>query len=74
MATPQEAWIIDVLAKGIDLAPLFELMANENVIKVFHAARQDIEIIYNLAGLIPHPVFDTPGCSNGLRLWGLDFL
>lgn len=59
MATPDEAWIIDVMAKGIDLAPLFDLMANESVVKVFHAARQDIEIIYHLANLIPHPVFDT---------------
>jgi len=59
MATPEDAWIIDTLAEGIDLAPLFELMANESVVKVFHAARQDIEIIYNLANLIPHPVFDT---------------
>ena len=59
MASPEDAWIIDVQAVGIDLAPFFELMANESVIKVFHAARQDIEIIYNLAGLIPHPVFDT---------------
>ncbi len=59
MATPEEAWIVDVLAKGIDLTPFFELMANEDVVKVFHAARQDIEIIYHLANLIPHPVFDT---------------
>ncbi|MGI9350358.1 MAG: ribonuclease D [Rhizobiaceae bacterium] len=59
MASPEEAWIVDVMADGIDLKPLFELMANENVVKVFHAARQDIEIVYNLANLIPHPVFDT---------------
>ncbi len=59
MATPDEAWIVDVLADGIDLAPFFDLMADESVVKVFHAARQDIEIIYNLANLIPHPVFDT---------------
>lgn len=59
MASPDEAWIIDVQAPDIDLAPFFELMANEDVMKVFHAARQDIEIIYNLANLIPHPVFDT---------------
>jgi ribonuclease D len=62
-ATPKsnggEAYIIDPLAKGMDLAPFFELMANEAVIKVFHAARQDIEIIYKLGKLIPHPVFDT---------------
>ncbi|MCB1463026.1 MAG: ribonuclease D [Nitratireductor sp.] len=59
MAAPDDAVIIDPLANGIDLAPFFELMADTSVVKVFHAARQDIEIIYNLAGLIPHPVFDT---------------
>ena len=47
------------LSPGIDLAPFFALMANETVTKVFHAARQDIEIIFHLGGLIPHPVFDT---------------
>ena len=47
------------MAPDLDLDPFFELMANEKVIKVFHAARQDIEIVYHLGGLIPHPVFDT---------------
>lgn len=50
---------VDVLAKGIDLAPLYDLMADENVVKVFHAARQDLEIFYNLAGEVPTPIFDT---------------
>jgi ribonuclease D len=59
MASPDIAVLIDPLAAGIDLAPVFELMANEKVLKVFHAARQDIEIMFNLGGLIPHPVFDT---------------
>ncbi len=63
VATPNsnggEAYIIDPLANGIDLAPFFDLMADESVVKVFHAARQDIEIIYKLGNLIPHPVFDT---------------
>ena len=59
MAGPDLAVIVDPLADGIDLAPFFELMANPDVIKVFHAARQDIEIIYNLGNLIPHPIFDT---------------
>ena len=62
-ATPQnnggEAYVIDPLSDGIDLTPFFELMANESIVKVFHAARQDIEIIYKLGKLIPHPVFDT---------------
>src|SRR5690606_37351537 len=50
---------IDALADGIDFTPVFDLMANPKVLKVFHAARQDIEIIWHRAGLIPHPVFDT---------------
>lgn len=59
MASPTTEVIVDPLAKGIDLAPFFELMANTAVLKVFHAARQDIEIIFNRGGLIPHPIFDT---------------
>jgi ribonuclease D len=59
LAVPGEAFIVDPLAKGIDLAPFWELMANEGVVKVFHAARQDIEIVFAKTGLVPHPVFDT---------------
>lgn len=59
MASADEAVVIDALAEGIDLAPFFELMANESVTKVFHAARQDIEIVWHRAGILPHPVFDT---------------
>jgi ribonuclease D len=59
MASPDLAVIVDPMAKGIDLAPFFALMANPEVIKVFHAARQDIEIIFHLGNLIPHPIFDT---------------
>jgi ribonuclease D len=59
MASPTIEVIVDPLAKGIDLAPFFELMADTKVLKVFHAARQDIEIIFNRGGLIPHPIFDT---------------
>ena len=51
--------IVDPLAPGIDLAPFFKLMADTSVTKVFHAARQDIEIVFNRGGLIPHPIFDT---------------
>jgi ribonuclease D len=51
--------IVDPMAAGIDLAPFYELMANNGVTKVFHAARQDIEIMYSEAGLIPAPIFDT---------------
>src|SRR5437660_6424677 len=59
MASAEEAMVIDVRAPGIDLAPFFALMADEQVLKVFHAARQDIEIVWHAAGLVPHPVFDT---------------
>src|SRR6185369_110229 len=59
LAAPGVSALIDPLAEGIDLAPFFELMANEKITKVFHAARQDIEIVFNRGGLIPHPVFDT---------------
>ncbi|WP_337266535.1 ribonuclease D [Oryzifoliimicrobium ureilyticus] len=59
MASPTKEVLVDPLAKGIDLKPFFELMANSAVLKVFHAARQDIEIVYHLGGLIPHPIFDT---------------
>ncbi len=59
IASPDEAVAIDALAEGLDLAPLFQLMANTGVVKVFHAARQDIEIMWNLAQMIPAPLFDT---------------
>src|ERR1041385_6788143 len=59
VASADEALVIDALAEGIDLAPFFKLMANEKVLKVFHAARQDIEIVWHRANMIPHPVFDT---------------
>lgn len=59
IAGPDEAHIIDPLAEGLKLDPLFALMADETVTKVFHAGRQDIEIFYHQGGLIPHPVFDT---------------
>jgi ribonuclease D len=59
VAGPDEAAAIDPLADGIDLAPLFELMADGGVLKVFHAARQDLEIFYHLTGRLPAPVFDT---------------
>jgi ribonuclease D len=59
MAAPGVTALIDPLAPDIDLKPFFKLMANEAVVKVFHAARQDIEIIVHLGDLVPHPVFDT---------------
>lgn len=51
--------IIDPLADGLDLKPFYELMADEGVTKVFHAARQDVEIFYHFGGVIPKPMVDT---------------
>ncbi|MGA9487622.1 MAG: ribonuclease D [Methylocella sp.] len=59
LASEEEAVAIDAMAEGLDLAPFFDLMADERLTKVFHAARQDLEIIWNLAKLIPAPLFDT---------------
>ena len=59
IASAEEAVVVDALAPGIDLSPFFALMADEKVMKVFHAARQDIEIVWHAAKLIPHPIFDT---------------
>jgi ribonuclease D len=59
VAGPGEAAAIDALAPGIDLSPLLALMADPTTLKVFHAARQDIEIFFNLMGTVPAPLFDT---------------
>ena len=60
IADDNEAAAIDPMAPGIDLKPLLDLLVeNEDVLKVFHAGGQDIEIIYNLTGKTPHPLFDT---------------
>jgi ribonuclease D len=59
IAGPAEAAAIDTLAPGLDLAPLVALMVEPSVLKVFHAARQDIEIFFHLSGSVPHPVFDS---------------
>jgi ribonuclease D len=59
VAGPEEAVAIDALAPDIDLAPLLALMADAAALKVFHAARQDLEIFFQRSGQVPHPVFDT---------------
>ena len=56
---PDEAAAIDAVAPDIDLAPLFDLLANPRLLKVFHAARQDLEIFHHLGGRVPTPLFDT---------------
>jgi ribonuclease D len=58
-ATPDEAVLVDPLAAGLDLAPFFALLDNAAVTKVFHAARQDIEIFVKLTGRVPANIFDT---------------
>lgn len=59
IAGPDDAAAVDPLAAGMDLAPFFALLANPKVLKVFHAARQDLEIFFNLTGRVPVPLFDT---------------
>ncbi|MFN3749379.1 MAG: ribonuclease D [Sphingorhabdus sp.] len=82
LADENEAAAIDPKADGLDLTPMLELITNnEDVLKVFHAGGQDIEIFFNLTGRTPHPLFDTQiaamalgqgeqiGYSNLVDLW-----
>jgi len=55
----EEAYAIDPLAEGLDMEPFHELLLNKEVLKVFHACRQDLEIFYNHMGKLPTPIFDT---------------
>ncbi len=67
IADMNEAAAIDPMAPGIDLAPLLDLLTdNDEVLKVVHAGGQDIEIIYNLTGKTPHPLFDTQVAAMAL--------
>lgn len=59
IASPDEAAAVDALAPGMDLSPLLALLTDPRVLKVFHAARQDLEIFYHLCGTVPGPLFDT---------------
>ena len=56
---PGEAVAIDTLAPGMDLAPLLDLMKNPKILKVFHSARQDLEIFFLIMDALPEPIFDT---------------
>ncbi|WP_457092694.1 ribonuclease D [Microvirga sp. P5_D2] len=56
---PADAYLIDPLAEGMSLEPFMALMADPNVVKVFHSARQDLEIVWNLGGIVPAPLFDS---------------
>ncbi|WP_174296390.1 ribonuclease D [Sphingomonas bacterium] len=67
VADEHEAAAIDPLAPGLDLKPLLDLLVdNEDVLKVFHAGGQDLEIVYNLTGKTPHPLFDTQVAAMAL--------
>ncbi len=55
----ENAIIVDTLANDLDLSPLYEIFQNQNIVKVFHAARQDLEIFYIASGILPYPLFDT---------------
>jgi ribonuclease D len=69
VASPDVEGIIDPMASGIDMAPLVELLLNPNVTKVFHAARQDLEIFYKICGnRLPSPVFDSQVAAMALGL------
>jgi ribonuclease D len=59
IAGPDEAAAIDPLAEGMDLEPVWSLFDKPDLLKVFHAARQDLEIFFHRTGRLPHPVFDT---------------
>jgi len=59
IASKETAFAVDPLVSDINLDPVFKLLSNKKIVKVFHSARQDIEIIFNLSGTIPEPVFDT---------------
>ena len=66
IASDERAAIIDPLAEGLDLVPFHALMANPDVMKVFHAARQDLEIMYHASGTVPAPIFDTQVAAAAL--------
>jgi ribonuclease D len=68
VATPASAIVVDPLAPGLDLAPFWALLNDADVLKVFHAGGQDIEIVVNKTGRVPQPLFDTQiaGMAMGL--------
>lgn len=68
VATTEDEAIIDPLADGIDLSPLNEILLDEGITKVLHAARQDMEIFYRICGAVPKPIFDTQIAGMALGL------
>jgi hypothetical protein len=67
LASPDEAVLVDPLSPDLDLTPFLLLMANRHVVKVFHAARQDLEIVWIIGKLIPAPLFDTQVAAMAIR-------
>ena len=59
IAGPDEAVVVDAEAQGINLDPVLALFSDSKVLKVFHAARQDLEIFFHMTGGLPRPIFDT---------------
>ena len=55
----ENAVIVDTLVENLDLAPLYRIFQDQDIVKVFHAARQDLEIFYLDSGIFPYPLFDT---------------
>ena len=68
VASPEEAACIDPKAAGLDLGPLLDLLVNGEPLKVFHAGGQDLEIVYNLTGRTPQPLFDTQIAAMALGM------
>jgi ribonuclease D len=68
LASPTEAAAIDPKAPDLDLAPMLKLLVEDEVLKVFHAGGQDLEIIYNFTGRTPSPLFDTQIAAMALGL------
>ena len=68
LASPDEAAAVDPKASGIDLAPMLDLLVAADVLKIFHAGGQDIEIIHNMTGKTPSPVFDTQVAAMALGM------
>ncbi|QMW23599.1 ribonuclease D [Sandaracinobacteroides saxicola] len=68
LASPTEAFAVDPLAPGLDLAPFLALLTDESLLKVLHAGGQDLEIFWNLTGKVPFPLFDTQVAAMALGM------
>ncbi|MFA7441327.1 MAG: ribonuclease D [Sphingomonadaceae bacterium] len=68
VADNKQAFAIDPLAEDMDLSPFFDLLTDESILKVVHAGGQDLEIIMNLTGKVPQPLFDTQIAAMALNM------